>query len=78
MPKREDETWRNTHPPACSCTECVANRKKSRFPYPASIECPACGNISLYYSEKECIYKCINEECLITGETLTEISMNKT
>jgi hypothetical protein len=66
MPKREDETWLNVNPPLTK-----SNRK--RYPYLASMECPACGNLSMYYSDEHRKYRCMNEQCQIEGETLEDI-----
>jgi len=79
MPSRKDETWLNIHPhpPTCSCHDCVLSRNKRRYPYPASLECPYCGHLSLYHSDKLTKYICMNEHCKSEGKTLKEISDKK-
>jgi hypothetical protein len=37
--------------------------EKIKYPFPASIKCPACGHISIYYHEKHAKYLCLNENC---------------
>jgi hypothetical protein len=79
MPSREDETFlnMNPHPSSCNCPECVKKRKRIKYPYPAEIECPSCGNISLYFSDRKKIYRCVHEHCLAEGKTIEEISERK-
>jgi len=79
MPNREDETYLNLnpHPPTCKCPQCIKESKKRRYPYPASIECPACGHFSLYYSNEKAKYRCMNEQCQAEGQTLKEIRDRK-
>jgi hypothetical protein len=66
MPKREDETWLNVNPP-------LAKQKRKKYPYPASMDCPACGNFSMYYSDEQRKYRCMNEQCQIEGDTLEDV-----
>lgn len=79
MSNREDETNLNInpHPPTCTCPECVKKKKRVKYPYPAEIECPSCGNISMYFSDQKSVYRCMNENCLAEGKTLKEISDRK-
>lgn len=70
MPKREDETWLNVNPSPLK-------RKGKIYPYPASIECPSCGNFSLYYSDELAKYRCMHESCQAEGKTLKELIAQK-
>lgn len=75
MPNREDETWlnMNPHPENCSCTECIRKRKRIKYPYPAEFECPACGNISLYFSDDLLKFKCMHEICILCPPNAQEL-----
>jgi hypothetical protein len=79
MSNREDETWLNIngHADTCSCPDCLKKRKRIKYPYPAELECPVCGNISMYYSDQLAIFKCNNEKCKVEGKTLQEIAVKK-
>jgi hypothetical protein len=79
MSLREDETWlnMNSHPPTCKCAKCTKDVKRIKYPYPAELECPSCGHISVYYSEQSAKYVCVNSNCHSEGKTLKEISDKK-
>jgi hypothetical protein len=79
MPNREDESYLNEHghSPNCSCPECIRKRKRIPYPFPAEFECPACGNISLYFSDNLAKYKCVHEPFKAEGKTIKEIADKK-
>lgn len=72
MSNREDETWLNInpHPENCSCAECTRKRKRKPYHYPAEFECPACGNISLYFSDDLATFRCMNDICALHSQEL--------
>jgi hypothetical protein len=53
--------------------EYQTDSEKIKYPFPASIKCPACGHISLYYHEKLDKYLCLNESCGAEGKAFEEI-----
>ena len=79
MPSRKEERELNInpHPSTCTCPQCISERKKRNYPSPASIECPACGHLSVYYSDPKSKYVCMNQQCQSEGETLKEIRDKK-
>lgn len=41
------------------------------------MECPSCGNISMYFSDQKSVYRCVHEQCLVEGKTVEEIAERK-
>lgn len=77
VPNREDETTANIkHPFSCRCRDCH-RRIVVKYPYPAELECPACGNISMYHSEELNTYRCLNTTCQAEAKTLEAIAVRK-
>ena len=67
------------HPDACTCPLCCEKRerKEEKERFGGKIECPMCGYLSVNYVEKQKRYVCLNPECGISGQTLSELSHMK-